>query len=41
MRPSSLWVSLNFEWIWTFSPGEIDEPLNEHGPIITDNELFH
>jgi hypothetical protein len=23
MRPSSLWVSLDFEWIWTFLPSEI------------------
>jgi hypothetical protein len=23
MCPSSLWVSLDFEWIWTFLPSEI------------------
>jgi hypothetical protein len=23
MHPSSLWVSLDFEWIWTFLPSEI------------------
>jgi hypothetical protein len=23
MCPSSLWISLDFEWIWTFLPSEI------------------
>ncbi len=41
MRPSSLWVSLDFEWIWTFYHGEINQPPNEWGPIVMDNELFH
>jgi hypothetical protein len=40
MRPSSLWVSLDSEWIWTFLLGEIDQHLNEWGPIVTNNELY-
>jgi hypothetical protein len=39
MCPSSLWISLNFEWIWTFLPCEIGEPLIEWGLVARDNEL--
>jgi hypothetical protein len=41
MRPSSLWVSLDFEWIWTFYHDEIGQPPSEQGPIAMNNELFH
>jgi hypothetical protein len=41
MRLSSLWVSLDFEWICTFLPSEIIQLSNEQGPIVTINELFH
>ncbi len=30
---SSFWVSLDFEWIWTFLPSEIVEPPSERGPV--------
>jgi hypothetical protein len=40
MCPSSFWVSLDFEWIWTFLPSEIDQPSSEWGPIATNNELY-
>jgi hypothetical protein len=30
MRLSSLWVSLDFEWIWTFLLGEIVQTPSEH-----------
>ncbi len=26
MHPNSLWVSLDFEWIWTFYHGETGQP---------------
>jgi hypothetical protein len=37
----SLWISLDFECIWTFLPGEIGQPLNEHGLVVMDDELVH
>jgi hypothetical protein len=40
MHLSSLWDSLDFEWIWTFLPSEIVQPLNEWGLVATDNELL-
>jgi hypothetical protein len=41
MCPSSLWVSLDFEWIWTFLPSEIVQPPSECGLVAVDNDLFH
>jgi hypothetical protein len=41
MHPSSLWVSLDFEWIWTFLLNEIVLPPNERGSIAKNNDLFH
>jgi hypothetical protein len=41
MRPSSLWVSLHFEWIWTFLPSEIVLSPSEQGLVVIDNDLFH
>ncbi len=38
---SSLQVSLDFEWIWTFLYGETGQPPNEQGLVATDNELVY
>jgi hypothetical protein len=39
MRLNSLWVSLDFEWIWTFCHGETSQPPSELGLVVADNEL--
>jgi hypothetical protein len=41
MRANSFWVSLDFEWIWTFLSNEIGYTLSQQGQIVTNNELFH
>jgi hypothetical protein len=40
MRLNSIWVSLDFEWIWTFLFGKIVWPPNEWGPVAMDNGYF-
>jgi hypothetical protein len=40
MRPSSLWVSLNFEWIWTLLPSEIVKPPSETKLLSNEIQIY-